>query len=63
MRWWTLYTEERLIYVVLKWWKAGSARMLGDIGRRYKFIWQCCNKGTAGVGVFIAEKKKMKKKI
>ena len=24
-------------------------------GRRYKFFWQGCNKGTAGVGVFIAE--------
>ena len=32
-----------------------EARMLGAIGRRYKFFWQGCNKGTAGVGVFIAE--------
>ena len=23
--------------------------MLGTIGRRYKFFWQGCNKGTAGV--------------
>ena len=30
--------------------------MLGAIGRRYKFFWQGCNKGTAGVGVFIAER-------
>ena len=37
-------------------WKGGSARMLGAIGRRYKFFWQGCNKGTAGVGVFIAER-------
>ena len=37
-------------------WKDESARMLGAIGRRYKFFWQCCNKGTAGVGVFIAER-------
>ena len=28
--------------------------MHGAIGRRYKFFWQCCNKGTAGV--FIAER-------
>ena len=26
-----------------------------SISRRYKFIWQCCNKGTAGVGVFVVE--------
>ena len=31
-------------------------RMLGVIGRRYKFFWQVCNKGNAGVGVFIAER-------
>ena len=30
--------------------------MLGANGRRYKFFWQCCNKVTAGVGVFIAER-------
>ena len=36
-------------------WKGESARMLGANGRRYKFFWQGCNKGTAGVGVFIAE--------
>ena len=30
--------------------------MLGAIGIRYKFFWQGCNKGTAGVGVFIAER-------
>ena len=30
--------------------------MLGTIGRRYKFFWQGCNKGTAGVGVFITER-------
>ena len=36
--------------------KGGRARMLGDIGRRYKFIWQGCKKGTACVGVFIAER-------
>ena len=29
--------------------------MLGANGR-YKFFWQGCNKGTAGGGVFIAEK-------
>ena len=34
----------------------GSARMFDVIGRRYKFFWQGCNKGTAGVGVFIAER-------
>ena len=28
---------------------------LGAIGRRYTFFWQGCNKGTAGVGVFITE--------
>ena len=44
MRWWTLYTEERLTSVV------------GAIGRRYKFFWKGCNKGTAGVGVFIVER-------
>ena len=37
-------------------WKGESARMLGANGRRYKFFWQGCNKGTAGVGVFIAER-------
>nr|XP_049587334.1 craniofacial development protein 2-like [Syngnathus scovelli]XP_049587336.1 craniofacial development protein 2-like [Syngnathus scovelli]XP_049587343.1 craniofacial development protein 2-like [Syngnathus scovelli]XP_049587352.1 craniofacial development protein 2-like [Syngnathus scovelli]XP_049587362.1 craniofacial development protein 2-like [Syngnathus scovelli] len=37
-------------------WKGGSARMLGAIGRRYKFFWQGCNEGTDGVGVLIAEK-------
>ena len=36
-------------------WKGESARMLGANGRRYKFFWQGCNNGTAGVGVFIAE--------
>ena len=30
--------------------------MIGAIGKRYKFFWQGCNKGTAGVGVFIAER-------
>ena len=51
-------TEEKLISVVLK--RRGgrvkSARMLGANGRRYKFFWQGCNKGTAGVGVPIAER-------
>ena len=51
-----LYTEERLISVVLKRWKGESVRMLGANGRIYKFFWQGCNKGTAGVGVFIAER-------
>ena len=37
-------------------WKDESARMLGANGRRYKFFWQGGNKGTAGVGVFIAER-------
>ena len=37
-------------------WKGESARMFGANGRRYKFFWQGCNKGTAGVGVFIAER-------
>ena len=36
--------------------RRGSARMLGAIGRRYKFFWQGCNKGTVGVGVFITER-------
>ena len=35
-----LYTEERLISVVLKR-RGESARMLGANGRRYKFFWQC----------------------
>ena len=30
--------------------------MIVAISRRYKFFWQCCNKGTAGVGVFSAER-------
>ena len=30
-------------------WRGESARMLGANGRRYKFFWQGCNKGTAGV--------------
>ena len=37
-------------------WRGESARMLGANGRRCKFFWQGCNKGTAGVGVFIAER-------
>ena len=37
-------------------WKGESARMHGTNGRRYTFFWQGCNKGTAGVGVFIAER-------
>ena len=37
-------------------WKGESARMLDANGRIYKFFWQGCNKGTAGVGVFIAER-------
>ena len=36
-------------------WKGEGVRMLGAIGRRYKFFWQGCNKGTLGVGVFVAE--------
>ena len=47
--------EERLTYVMLKR-RAGSAKMLGAIVRRYMSFWQGCNKGTAGIGVFIAEK-------
>ena len=30
--------------------------MLCAIGRRYRLFWQDCNKGNAGVGVFIAER-------
>ena len=30
--------------------------VIGAVGRRYMFFWQCYNKGTAGVGVFIAER-------
>ena len=30
--------------------------MIGANGRRYKLFWQGCNKGTAGVGVFIVER-------
>ena len=37
-------------------WKGESVRILGTNGRRYKFFWQGCNKKTAGVGVFIAER-------
>ena len=37
-------------------WKGESVRMLGANGRRYKFFWQGCNTGTAGIGVFIAER-------
>ena len=37
-------------------WKGGSAMMFRAIGRKYKFFWQLCNKGTAGVDVFIAER-------
>ena len=37
-------------------WKGESARMLGANGIRYKFFWQGCNEGTAGVGVFFAER-------
>ena len=38
-------------------WNGDSARMLGaNDGRRYKFFWQGCNKGTTGVDVLIAER-------
>ena len=37
-------------------WKGEGTRMLGANGIRYKFFWQGCNKGTVGVGVFIAER-------
>ena len=37
-------------------WKGESAMMLGANGRIYKFFWQGCNKGTAGVSVFLAER-------
>ena len=37
-------------------WNGESARMFGANSRRYKFFWQSCNKGTAGVGVFIVER-------
>ena len=52
---WRLYTEERLTAVVFKR-RSGRANMLGAIGRRYKFFWHGCNKGTTGVCVFIAER-------
>ena len=55
MRWWRLCTEQTLTTVLLKR-RGGSAKILGAIGRRYKFFWQNCNKGNAGVGVFIAER-------
>ena len=37
-------------------WEGESARMLGANGIKYKLFWQGCNKGTASVGVFIAER-------
>ena len=37
-------------------WKGESVRMLGAIGRRYKFFLQCCNNGTACVSAFIVER-------
>ena len=37
-------------------WKGRIGRMLGVIGKRYKLFWQGCNKGNAGVCVFIAER-------
>ena len=30
-------------------WKGGSVKIIGAIGRRYKFFWQGCNKVTVGV--------------
>ena len=56
MRWWTFYTEERSCCSQETRWNGESARILGAIGTRYKFFWQGCNKGTAGVGVFMAER-------
>ena len=35
---------------------AQETRWKGAICRRYKLYWQGCNKGTAGVGVFIIER-------
>ena len=43
-------------YAQDKRWKGESVMMLCANGRRYPFFWQRCNKGTAGVGVFIAER-------
>ena len=36
-------------------WKGGSTRMLGNIGQRYKFLWQGNKDGTGGVGILVAE--------
>ena len=58
MRLWTLYTEEKIDFCCAQEmrWKGESARMLGANGRRYKFFWQDCEKGTASVGVLIAKR-------
>ena len=37
-------------------WRGSSARWLGSQGSRYKFFWQGCPDGTAGVGVLVAER-------
>ena len=37
-------------------WRGSRARWLGSMGRRYKFLWQGSEDGTAGVGVLVAEK-------
>ena len=49
-----LYTEEVCAQETR--WKGKSARMLAAIGKRCKLFWQGCNKETAGLGVFIAER-------
>ena len=53
-----LYTEKNIDFCCAQEmrWKGESERMLGANGRRYKFFWQGCNKETAGVSVFIAER-------
>ena len=37
-------------------WKGGSSRMMGEDGKRYKFVWIGNHKGEAGVGVLVAER-------
>ena len=37
-------------------WSGKANKMMGEEGRRYKFLWKGCKEGSAGVGVLVAKK-------
>ena len=40
-------------------WKGAGARMIGDKGQAYKFMWQGEKEGFGGVGILVAEEQAM----